>query len=216
MKSLHKMLFTLLILCVSTINLPVQAMTPLEVAILPIINTANYKYMDDIQIIESKIREPFKYPFYSLKPSNTIIEADKAFLANNKAVRLADEQQMAALAEKLSADIVIAVELSQADFREFTDFWHEENYIESGIVLKCYAYSAIDKKVHVIKVTRFATETYSVDTNANVFFKELTEQILDKLPYKRIPSPVWQEKIANYQSNKTIKEDYSRTEFGHL
>jgi hypothetical protein len=201
-KRLHKVLFALLIFCISAINLPVQAMTPLEVAVLPVINTADYKYTEDIQIIESKIREPFKYPFYSVIPSNNAVEAEMAAIVNNKAVRLSDEQTMAALAEKLAADIVIAVELSRADFREFTDFWHEENYIESAIVLKCYAYSAVDKKAHVIKATRFTTDTYTVNTTAAVFFQELTEEILTKLPYKRIPTPEIQKRIADYHLDK--------------
>lgn|GEM_PF-1497678 len=202
MKSLQKVVFVFLLLCVLTGGLTAQAMTPLKVAVLPVIKSANYKYIDDIQIIEHKIREPFKYPFYSVIPLKAVDEADKASLADNKVVRQAEEQTMAAIAEKLAADIVIAVELSQADLREFTDFWHEENYIESAIVLKCYAYSAVDKKAHVIKATRFTTDTNTINTTAAVFFQELIEEILAKVPYKRIPTPEIQKRIADYHLGK--------------
>lgn len=195
MKLVQKVLFLFLIICALSTIVPVQAMTPLNVAVLPPINTANYKYMEDVQVIQDKIKEPFKYPYYSLISSESAATATRLILADHKSIRLSDEQVMADLAKKLSADIVVVVELSQVNLREFSDFWQEETFVESGIVLKCYAYSSVDRKYHVLKVTRFETELCSVNTNAAVFFKELTEQILVKLPYKRIPTKEWQEKI---------------------
>jgi len=190
-----KVLFLVLSLCTLGITVPVQAMTPLKVAVLPAINTANYKYMEDVQIIQDELKYPFKYPYYSLISTELVATGTQSFLSANKTIRLSDKQAMAELAEKLSADIVIAVELSQVKLVEFSDFWQDEYYVESGIVLKCYAYSSVDREYHVIKVTRFETEPYSVNTNAAIFFKDLTGQILEKLPYKRIPSKEWQEKM---------------------
>ncbi|MPL58354.1 hypothetical protein SDC9_03886 [bioreactor metagenome] len=169
-------------------TMSVQAMTPLRVAVLPLMNTAHYRCSEDIKIIQDTIKQPFKYPYYSLLSPEITAAASQAFLTDSKLAKLTDKTAMAEIADKLSADIVIVVELSQASFWEFSGFWLEENYVESGIVLKCYAYSAVDKKYHVIKATRFEVEPYTVNTTAAVFFKELTDQILVDLPYKRIPT----------------------------
>ncbi|HWR44147.1 hypothetical protein [Sporomusa sp.] len=187
MNLLKKVLLLLLIFCVSNITLPAYAITPLNVAILQPINTAKYKYVDDVQIIQDTIKKPFKYPYYTLIPSDTVEKTTQTFLVDNRFLKLSDEKAMSDLANKLSADIVVVVELSKVRMNRIYSPWLDDTYIESDIVLKCYAYSTLSKKHEVIRVVKAEREAESVNTNANVIFEELTEQILVKLPYKRIP-----------------------------
>lgn len=190
-KLIKKLLCLLLVLCASQIALPAAAITPLNVAVLPVINTANYRYAEDVQVIQNTIKKPFKYPYYTLMPSATVEKAYKELLVQNKGVRLSDEKAMAELANTLSADIVVAVELSKFRMDRITSFWLDrDTYVESDIVLKCYAYSAQSKKYDVIKAVKADREYESVNSNADVAFKDLTEEILVKLPYKRIPTNV--------------------------
>jgi len=179
-----KIVLLFLILCISTIPLVVHAITPLRVAVLPVINTANYRYLDDVQIIQDTIKKPFKYPYYKLVPAETIDQIFQASLAQEK---LTDEKAMAALAKKLSVDIVVVAELSKVRINRLYSRWLDDTFIDSDIVLVSYAYSAIDKKYDVIRATKRKRQPESIDTQAPVFFKELTEEILVKLPYKRIP-----------------------------
>lgn len=186
-KSVKKLLFLLLVLCVSLTALPAAAITPLKVAVLPVINTANYKYIDDVQIIDKMIKKPFKYPYYTLIPLPVVEKAGQEYFVQNKGLKLSDEKAMMELADRLAADIVVTVELSKFRMDRTTSFWLDDTYVESDIELKCYAYSALSKKYDVIKVKKCDRESESVNTNANVVFTELTEEILTKLPYKRIP-----------------------------
>lgn len=174
----------LLILCAAT---PVWAIQPIQVAVLPPIDAARLSNMDDTQTIQSTIKHPFKYPYYSLIPSETVFETTKTYLAENKNCRLTDEKSLAQLASNLSADLVVVVELSKFDLSRTSSFWNEDTYINSDIVLKCYAYSALLKRYDVIKVEKCDREAESVNTNTEYFIKDLTSQILEKLPYKRIP-----------------------------
>ncbi len=189
---IKKLLCLLLVLCISHTALPAAAaITPLNVAVLPVINTAHYRYAEDIEVIQNTIKKPFKYPYYTLIPSAVVEKAYKEFLVQNKGVRLSDEKAMAELANTLSADIVVAVELSKFRMDRITSFWlDDDTYVESDIVLKCYAYSALSKKYDVIKAVKSEREYESINTNADVVFKDLTEEILVKLPYKRIPTNV--------------------------
>lgn len=184
MNLFKKIVLLFLILCISTIPLVVHAITPLRVAVLPVINTANYRYLDDVQIIQDTIKKPFKYPYYKLVPAETIDQIFQASLAQEK---LTDEKAMAALAKKLSVDIVVVAELSKVRINRLYSRWLDDTFIDSDIVLVSYAYSAIDKKYDVIRATKRKRQPESIDTQAPVFFKELTEEILVKLPYKRIP-----------------------------
>ncbi|SMD05276.1 hypothetical protein [Sporomusa malonica] len=177
----------LLLFCLSNITLPAYAITPLNVAILQPINTATYKYMDDVQIIQDTIKKPFKYPYYTLMPSDTVEHITQTFLVENRSAKLTDKKSMSDLSDKLSADIIVVVELSKFRMNQIYSPWLDDTYIESNIILKCYAYSAITKKYDVIKVVKSIREPESVNTSAAFAFKELTEEILVKLPYKRIP-----------------------------
>lgn len=183
-----KMAITWLIIYFFYLPTSVNAMTSLNVAVLPVINTANYRYAEDIKVIKNTIKEPFKYPYYSVIPDGAVDSAIRATATDNKAVSLSAEQTMAELAGKLSADLVIVIELSEAKIFQFSNFCLEDTYIESGIVLKCYTYSALNKKYNVIKVTQFKIEPATSNTSGEVYFKELTDEILAKLPYKRIPA----------------------------
>ncbi len=179
-----KVFFLLLVLCTA---MPAWAIQPIQVAVLPPINAAGLSNMADTQIIQSTIKHPFKYPYYSLLPAETVLETTKNYLAENKNFRLTDEKSLAQLASNLSADLVVVVELSRFDLSRTSSFWNEDTYINSDIVLKCYAYSPLLKRYDVIKVAKCDQEAESVNTNSEFFLKDLTNQILAKLPYKRIP-----------------------------
>lgn len=185
--TLGKKLFLLLTVLCFAAALPAFAIEPFNVAVLPPINTANFNDPDDVQIIQNTIKQPFKYPYYLLIPADTVQNTARAYLAENKSTRLATEKSLAAMANKLSADIVVVVELSKVRQDRLSSLRFDDTYVESDVALTCYAYSAISKKYDVLKVRKWETEPESIDTNLSVILKNLTEELLVKLPYKRIP-----------------------------
>lgn len=199
--TLCKKIFLFLALLCFSAALPVFAIEPFNVAVLPPINTAGFNDPDSMQIIQNTIKKPFKYPYYSLLPQADVQNAAKTYLTENRSRHLTNENSLAAIANKLSADIVVVVELSRAKQIRLSSFRLDDNYVESDVALTCYAYSALTKKYDVLKVKKWETEPESVDTAMSVILKELTEELLIKLPYKRIPQAGQEKPESNVQTH---------------
>ena len=183
---LKNILFLFIFMLSFSVTIPCLAMTTLNVAVLPAVNTADYKYQDDIKIIEDTIRKPFKYPYYSLLPLDRVQLTTQFPTAGNH-IKLTDSDTMAQIANRLSADLVIAVELKRARMDRVHSVWLDDTYVDSDVIIKCYAYSTAARKYEVFKAVKYNREPESINTNADTVFKELTEELLTKLPYKRIP-----------------------------
>ena len=179
--------FLLLLVYFSTTAAAGYAITPLKVAVMPPMNTANYRPQQDIQILQDTIKKPFKYPYYTLLPADMAAAAAQSLLAENKQASLSDETSLSAVAGALSADIVVVVELDRARQQRFYSRRLDDTYIRSDITVKCYAYSAATQQYYIMKADRDSLEGESINTSPEVIFKELAEEILVKLPYKRIP-----------------------------
>ncbi len=187
MKRYKQLVLALMILCLTAAAVPAYAITPLKVAVLPVMNTAKYRYPEDLGVIQNTLIKPFKYPYYTLLPLAAVDDTVKQFLQANKGRKCSDQQVMAELAAKLSADLVVVAELSQLRLDRMYSYNYDDTYIRSDVALTAYAYSALTQKYDRIKVTKAEIEDESVDTNAPAILQDLTEQILVKLPYKRIP-----------------------------
>ena len=187
MKRYKQLVLVLMILCLTAAAAPAYAITPFKVAVLPVMNTAKYRYPEDLDVIQNTLIKPFKYPYYTLLPPAAVNDTVKQFLQENKGRKCSDQQVMAELAGKLSADLVVVAELSQLRLDRIYSYNYDDTYIRSDVVLTAYAYSALTKKYDRIKVTKAEIEAESIETNGPAILQDLTEQILIKLPYKRIP-----------------------------
>ena len=192
-----KVLLLLLVLFTTT---PAFAIEPIQTLILPLVDTAGLSDAATTQIIHDTLKQPFKYPYYSLQPATAGQQAAKAYIPANKTARLTDEQSLSKIAKDLSADLVIVVELQKFRLNRSFSFWqYDETYVDSDIVLKCYAYSALSKRYDSFEAVKYDHEPESIYTNTSVIFKDLTQQLLTKLPYKRIP-------LAGFTKPDTAKE----------
>lgn len=192
---LKKCFLLFLLFFISNIPLPSSAITPLKVAVLPVINTVNYRYQNDLQLIQSSMKKPFKYPYYTLIEPDLVEQVCQNYVTENKGDRLHGKNALTDISSKLSADLVIVTEISKCKMTRLHSFWHDETYIDIDIALTCYAYSTGSKKYDVIRVVKSTREPESLNTNTDIIFKELSEEILVKLPYKRIPLPSMQSNI---------------------
>lgn len=192
-----KVLLLLLILFATT---PAFAIQPIQTLILPLVDTAGLGDDAAAQIMQDTLKQPFKYPYYSLLPAAAGKEAAQAYVTTNKTARLTDKQSLAQIADTMSADLVLVVELPRFRFNRSFSFWHDdETYVDSDIVLKCYAYSTLTKRYDVIEAVKYDHEPESIYTNTNFIFKDLTQQLLTKLPYKRIPLAGFEKPDASKQ-----------------
>jgi hypothetical protein len=180
-----KVLLLLLVLFTVT---PAFAIEPIQTIILPLVDTAGLDDAAARQIIQDTLKQPFKYPYYTLLPFAAGQQAAQAYVAANKTARLTDAQSLAQIAKDLSADLVIVVEVPRFRLSRSFSFWQDdETYVDSDIVLKCYAYSALSKRYDSFEAVKYDHEPESIYTNTSFICKDLTQQLLTKLPYKRIP-----------------------------
>ena len=170
--------------------LPALAFKTYHVALVPIINTANCKDQEVLQLLHTKISDKFKFPFYEIIPAETV----NAALQEKKTARNStDKISMKELSEHLSADIVVAVELVQADSRIITpSLWslhtNDDTYVDTHVLVKCYTYSASDDNYLSLKASSSGIEAMRIDTDLYHAVEKSIDEIIAKLPFKRVPN----------------------------
>jgi hypothetical protein len=188
--SLLKKIFILIVVlqfCTVLYPLPSSAFKTYHVAIVPLINTANCKDTEVLQLIHTKVSDKFKFPFYEIIPTKVVTEA----LQENKTMgKVTDIAKMKELSKNLSADIIVVIELVQAQSTTITPSLlslNDDTYVDTKVLLKCYTYSAGDDKYLSLKASNSGIEPLSVDTNLYSYTEKAIDQLLAKLPYKRVP-----------------------------
>jgi hypothetical protein len=177
--------------------LPALAFKTYQVAIVPLINTANCKDQEVLELLHTKINNKFKYPFYEIIPTEAVTTALRE---NTTTKKIIDNASMKELANKLSADIIIAVELVQAQSTTMTPSilsMNDDTYVDTKVLLKCYTYSASDDTYLSLKAANSQVEAMRVDTNLYNYVEEAMDEIIAKLPYKRVPNDA----ISNTSNN---------------
>jgi hypothetical protein len=168
--------------------LPALAFKTYHVAIVPLINTANCKDQEVLQLLHTKVSNKFKFPFYEIIPTEAVTAA---LLKNTATEKVTGKAPMKELSNKLSADIIIAVELVQAQSTTITpSIWslHDDTYVDTNVLLKCYTYSASDDTYLSLKASNSGIEPMTIDTNLYNAVENVMDQIIAKLPYKRVPN----------------------------
>jgi len=102
------------------------AATPIRIAILPPIDKAKYNEPALNQFILSKVKERFLDPRHDLALNIQVENALNEITQGKKLTELPDKQFLYIVADKLSADVVVAVELTQASSTVFTSVFDED------------------------------------------------------------------------------------------
>jgi phenolic acid decarboxylase len=168
--------------------LPSFAFKTYHVAIVPLINTANCKDQEVLQLIHTKVSDKFKFPFYEIIPTEAVTTA---LQKNTTTEKVTDTAPLKELSKKLSADIIVVVELVQAQSTTITpSIWslNDDTYVDTNVLLKCYTYSASNDKYLSLKASNSGIEPMTVDTNLYNSVGKAMDQIIAKLPYKRVPN----------------------------
>lgn len=190
MTRFKKVLLLITFLQVTLIFNPFSALAynTYHVALLPLANTANCQDKEIVELLQSKVINKFKFPFYE------IIPAESAAAMQQDALKpLKDKAAMKKLAKDLSADIVIGVELVHAQSTTVTPpFWgpysdDDDTYLDTRVLIKCYAYSAKDDTYLSLKSSNSGLEPMRVDTNLYNSVEKAMDELIGKLPYKRVP-----------------------------
>jgi len=194
-----KFFFLILLLQFYTVLFPLPALAfkTNHVAIVPLINTANCKDKEVLQLIHTKVSDKFKFPFYEIIPTEA---ANTALQENMTREKVTDKTLMKELSKKLSADIIIVVELVQAQSATITpSVWslNDDTYVDTNVLLKCYTYSASEDKYLSLKASDSGIEPMRIDRTLYNSVEKTMDQIIAKLPYKRVPNDAITETATN-------------------
>ncbi|AIF53267.1 hypothetical protein [Pelosinus sp. UFO1] len=182
-------LFALLQFSAVLIPLPAFAFKTYHVAVLPLINSAHCSDQEVLQLVQTKINDKFKYPFYEIIPLAPL----STDMQKNISEKTRDKANMTQLADALSADIVIAVELVRAEsVIVHPSIWNfssnnDDTYVDTNVLLTCYTYSAADDRYLSFKASTYGVEPMTADTDLYHSVEKTMDQLTSKLPYKRVP-----------------------------
>ncbi|GMB01499.1 hypothetical protein [Pelosinus sp. IPA-1] len=194
-------LFVLLQFSSLLIPLPAFAFKTYHVAVLPLINSAHCSDQEVLQLVQTKINDKFKYPFYEIIPLSADMQKSISEKTRNKA-------NMIQLTDALSADIVIAVELVRTEsVIVHPSIWNfssnnDDTYVDTNVLLKCYTYSAADDRYLSFKASTYGVEPMTADTDLYHSVEKTMDQLTSKLPYKRVP----QDAVTTSNNNFSEKQ----------
>ena len=164
-----------------------------KVALLPIINTANLKTTEVSDLITYKIHRKLRFPFYEFIPNSEVNRLLQTVSTQNQLIS-PDQKTLSFLSQTLSADIVIAVEVvrARADQQYTFSSWDENDQtIETiNVLLKYYAYSAKDNQYYFIKAAKYTSEQLNFNSGLLYAVQTVTDELLQKSPFKTIPESV--------------------------
>lgn len=197
------LLFALLQFSALLMPLPALAFKTYHVAVLPVINTANCTDQEVLELIETKISDKFKYPFYEKMPLAPL----SVDMQKNISEKTRTKTNMIQLADALSADIVVAVELVRAQsvivqHPSIWNFSNDDTYVDTNILLTCYTYSAADDRYLSFKASTYGVEPMTTDTDLYHAVEKTMDQLTNKLPYKRVPHDA----VTSSNNNLPVKQ----------
>ncbi|EIW20233.1 MULTISPECIES: hypothetical protein [Pelosinus] len=170
--------------------LPALAYNTYHVAVVPLVNTANCQDEEILELIQTKVKNKFKFPFYEIMS----VESTAGAVQKDTLKNLKDKAAMEQLANDLSADIVIGIELVDAQSATVTSsFWglysdDDDTYLDTRVLIKCYAYTVKDGTYLSLRASSSGLEPMRVDTNLYNSVGKAMDELIGKLPYKRVPA----------------------------
>lgn len=143
------------------------------------VDTAKYQSRSVNAIITDSWKRVFRYPFYEI-----VVE-----IPDPKAP--VDQAMLEKIADEHDADIVVVTEIVRLyDFtytRYGRGFLDDDTWQEIQLLLTAKTYARKGGLHHAASARRWQVETLSVDSGAEPLVADAMEEILAKLPYKRVP-----------------------------
>lgn len=149
-----------------------------QVVLVGPLDTARYHSSSVNTIITDHWKRVFRYPFYEVSAEIPVIKTP------------ADNILLEKIADEHDADIVVVTEIVRLyDFtytRYGRGFFDDDTWQEIQLLLTAKTYARADGH-HAISVRRWQVEPLSVNSHAEPVVADAMEEILAKVPYKRVP-----------------------------
>ena len=161
--------------------------TPKRIAILPIMTNGTGIYEETEYALQDRLEQEFHVPLngtlkaVELLPEKDCREAlaavDTELRQNQSGKRLHLEDEMKPLADKLQADIVVGLVVT--NFWEYTHVnWEGDTWLESDVSLQLVGYNRAEDKVIHRSVSRSFHSEYALDGTASALAEDGLESLL--------------------------------------
>lgn len=155
----------------------------LKVVILPLQDTANYGVPEVNKLVDDRLWEHFRFPFYEKKRMDLTLGSGWRF----------GRAAMAELAKQQQVDLLVGSELLQAsteaEFNHwgFSEWQNDSTVMRTRVELAIYTYRLQDDRYEVWTEKLDRKEELSASSGVKSAVEELLDKLLLRLPYKRIP-----------------------------
>ncbi len=120
-----------------------------------------------------------------------------------------NQSSMKIISADLPADIVIAIKLVHAQSLMVTpSLWSyysdDDTYLDTNVFIKCYTYTAKNDSYRSLKASNSGLEPMGIDTTLYNSVEKTMDQIIKKLPYKRVPDNALSKNIESSLSDDQV------------
>ena len=169
--------------------------TPLRVAVLPVYDETGSMTEDGLQRLQDRVLRELYVPLNdTLKAVYYVPEEDsqdalEELMKGHKG-KVYLESVMKPLADKLSADLVVLVDVTQCYERTYMNYWDDELYLECYAGLRLTGYDRRNDRVLHENASRWYNDSYNTSSDCEGLLMDGLDTILQKLKLRTAIYPL--------------------------
>lgn len=189
MKKLLYICMTLMVVCLFTgtaLAAATAEKTPRRVAVLPVYDETGSMTEEGLQRLRNRVLRELYVPLNdTLKAVYYVPEEDsqdalEELMKGHKG-KVYMESMMKPLADKLSADLVVLVDVTQCYERTYMNYWDDELYLECYAGLRLTGYDRRNDRVLHENVSRWYNDSYNASSDCEGLLMDGLDSVLQKL-----------------------------------
>ena len=198
MKKLLYICMTLMAVCLFTgtaLAAAASEKTPLRVAVLPVYDGTGSMTEEGLEQLQDRVMRELYVPLNdTLKAVYYVPEEDSQEalegLMKGRTGKVRLETMMKPLADKLSADLVVLVDVTQCYERTYMNYWDDELYLECYAGLRLTGYDRRNDRVLNEHVSRWYNDSYSSGSACESLLMDGLDSMLQKLKLRTAIYPL--------------------------
>ena len=198
MKKLLYICMTLMAVCLFTgtaLAAAASEKTPLRVAVLPVYDGTGSMTDEGLEQLQDRVMRELYVPLNdTLKAVYYVPEEDSQEalegLMKGRTGKVRLETMMKPLADKLSADLVVLVDVTQCYERTYMNYWDDELYLECYAGLRLTGYDRRNDRVLNENASRWYNDSYNSGSACESLLMDGLDSMLQKLKLRTAIYPL--------------------------
>lgn len=141
---------------------------------------------DATRYMTYRLKQPFRIPYYDQKEISDMLSPGEI-----------NADALQRIAQSNNADIVLVPLVQRWYWEEYHTYWLDEMITEYSYYLTIYAYNRQKNTFHSYSVNGYDRDSSSVLNQQQAVLSDAMDRLMEKLPYKRIPSDISRTSLGN-------------------